>query len=231
MSRLFAWILVTLAAVLFAGLVYVWVGGTTPLKSVKMLTPPPSASLNIPYEQQLADNWCWAACAVMAVKALGYTADQCDTARRPLGRPPGSCCTTTGSVVTVVTACDETGWPPFDELGFHSLHTTSTALTLAVLKSEIGIHHRPVAFAWEWTDSVGARTGSGHIMIAGGYSYDAPDDMIEVYNPLCPEYSNPAVPGHPCGWKQISYAEYVSGMLDNQTEYLHWDDYYEIVHQ
>src|SRR5919106_356371 len=110
--------------------------------------PPAAASLNIVYEQQQQDHWCWSASAVMVVRTLGNSATQCNTVH--LKYPLLHCC-----IANVPSICDKPGWPPFLKLGFDSWHTTDLALTFDQLVDEIGVYQLPVTFAWEYTDGAG----------------------------------------------------------------------------
>src|SRR5262245_45820165 len=74
--------------------------------------PPGDASLAIAYQEQLADNWCWAASTVMIAAFHSRNTTQCDVAN--LGLMRADCCPAVphGS-------CNVAGWPPFDGLAFH----------------------------------------------------------------------------------------------------------------
>ena len=208
-----------IALVVVAGAILLWGCPPSAPRSSAPLPPPSpppaTASLNVPYEQQLAELWCWAASAVMVVKFLGRNTDQCEAAQLQLGQ---NCCNA-GQPRNV---CNHGDWPPFHQLGFLYSQTHSTALTLQQLMVEIGVRGRPVALSWEFTDLNGGRTGSGHMVVAIGYTTNGVDSSIEIYDPLC-DAATPVDPAHPCGWRTIPYSDYVSG-----TGYLHWDDFYEI---
>lgn len=182
---------------------------------------PDSASLNIAYEQQKNTQWCWAATAVMIARTLKVEADQCQLVQSI--HTAQDCC----SVITNTSACNQGGWPPLGEMGFLFERTTNTALTFEQLKSEIGIWQRPVAMSIQFLDSDGMPDGSGHMMVAGGYKSQSGAQMVEMYDPKCSGSSNPN-PAKPCGYRWIPHDEYVAGELPNGTEYLHWDDFYEI---
>jgi hypothetical protein len=182
---------------------------------------PKSASLDIQFEEQLRDYWCWAASADMVVNTLKGSAVQCETAQ--LVYPKEDCCNPAGPSP----GCDRTGWPPFYKLHFQSQRKHNKALTFQQLMGEIGIHGRPVAFSWEYTDTDNERTGLGHMMVAGGYEVKPDGNWVEVYDPLCDD-ATPVPPGRPCGYRLITYSQYDSGTMTNQTTYAHWDDFYGI---
>jgi hypothetical protein len=187
-------------------------------------SPPASASLAVVYEQQAGKYLCWAASAVMVVKTLQYNAVQCQVCE--LGAGEKACC---GPSVPPPD-CDQPGWPPFCKLGFKHKRTTYAALTLDQLMQEIGVARRPVAASWEWTDENGGRSGAGHMFVVGGYDTAGAEPTLEIYDPLCDE-NPPPDPSRPCAYRLIPYSEYGSGVLANNTAYLHWDDFHAIQHK
>ena len=184
--------------------------------------PPASMSLNIAYEQQQADNWCWAASAVMVIKAIGGRATQCQTADLGVlgkdccreGIPPDSC-----SVLG--------NWPPFAALGYTYRSTSLRAVSLEKLVDEIGIARTPVTASWMYTDTDGGPTYKGHMFVVGGYTLTAADNRLEIYDPLCSEKA-PVDPARPCAYRIISYSEYEMDPIEKGKSYIHWNDYYEV---
>jgi len=187
----------------------------------KCKTAPDSASLDIVYERQINTEWCWAASAVMIARTLKVEADQCELVQSI--HTASDCC----SVITPTSICNQGGWPPLTELGFLFERTNSKALSFLQLMTEIGIEQRPVAMSIKFLGSNGLPDGTGHMMVAGGYKTAGGVQMVELYDPKCGGVSA-ANSSATCGSHWVRYEEYDTGELPNGTEYLHWDDFYEI---
>jgi hypothetical protein len=134
------------------------------------LAPPGAAAsmLPIPYAQQQADNWCWAACCEMVfsqVPALDPLT-QCALAEEQF---QGGCCQ-----VPVSAACDQPNWPD----AVYNRHQFSfvrepRALSFNEVKSEIDAK-RPVEVYYAWS------AAGAHVAVIIGY-YENGD--VEVYDP------------------------------------------------
>ncbi len=157
----------------------------------------------------------------MIAKTLKVEADQCELVQAI--HTASDCC----SVITTTSICNQGGWPPLAQLGFNFKRTSSKALSFLQLKSEIGIEQRPVAMSIKFLGSNGQPDGTGHMMVAGGYKMLPGAQMVEMYDPKCADGINPD-PSRPCGYRWIPHEEYDAGELANGTEYIHWDDFYEI---
>jgi hypothetical protein len=136
--------------------------------------PPPSNKLAIPPVLQSGKNWCWAACAEMAVRYAKATAvAQCDFASWLV--PGGGCC----GVIPPAVHCDQ----PCPSSQIASIYVnwnvaatgSQKQISFAKIQNEINAS-RPVQISFQYGGGTGhAILVSGWTAIPGSYTVDVLD--------------------------------------------------------
>lgn len=178
---------------------------------------PTAPSFDVPLIGQMAQNWCWAASAQMAMQALGAPEDsvrQEDQAGRSFLTPEqcysNACAEPPGRTSAT---CAFGGFPQFYKFGFDSEVTPLyRPLTWSELWQELGCK-RPVVFAREDLDS-GQRSGIGHMVVATSAGIADNGPWIAVNDPAPPCQGSK---------RSETYDEYRGG-----TSKAHWIDYYSL---
>lgn len=178
-------------------------------------TPTPSAYISAPLHPQENAYWCWAATAHMVMDAMGHPVTQCEIANRRLSR--SDCLCNGCDNLETPPNCLSAGWPPFEEFGFESKRTVSSALSWLRLKSQLSAgpacRQTPVVFSWRWPG------GGAHTMVAIGYSTDPDGErLVHILDPWQPCEGHETI---------ISYDEYEA----MPGHHAHGRDYYDIRYQ
>lgn len=147
------------------------------LSDVRVPIPVPSAEasavtepLDVRWQEQMGSNWCWAACASMAMDFLKHnTAKQCELAGRLTGYGSAKCCSGSqppdecdqpccGLCVGQVYSWCGLACTPYQEgpLGFDALRDIISQRKL--IEARIG-----------WYDTQGVLTGRGHLVLLTGW--------------------------------------------------------------
>jgi hypothetical protein len=176
---------------------------------------------NINLYRQKAANWCWAASGEMAMQSKGRDVQQCQQAADEFRTDcccPDPAATNCGKYATL--ACNQGGWPQFEKYQFAERHTCRRAIPWEQLKEQIACKNSPVVFSWLWgetdyrppDDTACTQGGTGHMMVARGYTEGNGEQLVFVYDPGG-TYT-----------QSIPYSEYAG----NDVDHHHWNDYYDI---
>jgi hypothetical protein len=191
-------------------------------------TPGLVSDLPVVLRPQETSMWCWAASGQMVMEYLGTNVAQCTQANNEFGRTDCPCdqCGSSPVSETLVdangnvinTPCVQGGWPEPDKYGFSFLRTSSAALSWDDLRRELApeCNKRPFAFSWAWLDRNGNPDGSGHMMVAKGYTTLEGFNYVSILNPWSPCSGD---------LKVIPYDVYV----EQPGDHIHWDDFYGFV--
>lgn len=162
-----------------------------------------STPLSTHLRAQETSDWCWAASAEMVMETLGKRVPQCEQARSQ-GFCSSDCC---GNPTPL--CCIQSGWPQFEKFSYDSKYF-DRALTWDELKTELGVHRRPVAFSYHHSRG----SGVNHMMVAYGFEEHGLIRLVHVLDPWPPRIGD-------C--REISYSEYI-----NTPTTRHWRDYFEV---
>jgi hypothetical protein len=176
--------------------------------------PGASAEVPVSLRPQEASQWCWAASGQMVMETLHHGQNQCTQVNHQLNRSDCGCsqCSVAAPAATSV-ACDQSGWPEFEDYGFRSHHTRDEALSWDQLRKQVSdepsCDNKPFAFTWRWPG------GGGHMMVVNGYRVIDGERYVSVIDPWAPCHGDESL---------FTYDYYVA-LSGHHT---HWDDYYDI---
>lgn len=139
-----------------------------------------SVDLAVPYEQQQANDWCWAASVQMMLEYLHHPVSQCAIVEQGYWKYPMTCCPgppvnyfcsnwlgSTSQVQAVV----------YNNSGFTSVLTTQ--LSPALLFQELQLGKPVIAHVNLW-----ARANAGHFAVIRGMTYYNTIPYVIINDPL-----------------------------------------------
>jgi hypothetical protein len=173
--------------------------------AIALAIPPPAYTLpNLPFNTQVKDQWCWAACGQMCMGYYGVSHSQCEQVARywNTANPCNPSCEP---------ACklpDHSGEPEFSKYQF-TCDTAYKPLSWDSIRYEIGILQHPLVHGFRYGSD-----GPGHFIVIYGYMQN-PTGMqsLLIYDPHdeAPVTST------------ISYKAYVGS-----TDSTYWEDFANI---